>query len=152
MRSKSLSYLANIHGHAVLSLVTESSLLQWDTRRIIGSLVNASAFICWFHLLSTIGSVYGLAPWLYQPAPTNKKACRGNWRISCLEWSNPPLPSILIISLVELLVAKTVVDRPPAKSRFKMAVACLATLAKYIRSASATTRSCFPQRKLEKTQ
>src|SRR6187397_628046 len=85
MRSKSLSYLANIHGHAVLSLVTESSCCNGiNPPDKNGPLVNASAFICWFHFLSTVGSVYGLGSWLYQPAPTNKKVCRRNGRISCL--------------------------------------------------------------------
>jgi len=80
--------------------------------------------------------------------PQQIKRCAAAMDVSAA-WAFESAISIdIIVSLVELLVAKTVVDRPPAKSRFKMAVACLATLAKYICSASATTRSSFPQRKL----
>ena len=77
MRSKSLSSLANIHGHAVLSLVTKKLLLQWNRpRRIINLLVNVRTFICWFQLFQLLDFHMGWR--FYERSTTNKEGRRAD--------------------------------------------------------------------------
>lgn len=103
-------------------------------------------------IVSAARLAYGPALWLCQRLKTNKKTRRADFRIELPCLVEFAVAVDIIVSLLERLVAKSVVDRPPVKSQFKMAVACFAALAKFISSASATSRSSLPQRKLGETR
>ena len=71
------------------------------------------------HLLVPIVSAarlaYGTALGLYQHSAINKEGRRADWRIELPCSVEFGAAVAIIVSLLERLVAKSVVDRPPAK-------------------------------------